>query len=195
MPKDRLAAAGFQGRYQLPSGLPPLWRVDLFVKQRVLTPWRRRFWRIDPSRPTKVNGFEVLETVSSLPINVWTYDFEPGVRHLGPMSQDFASAFGLGRTSRMIDSTDAAGVALVAIQALHHKVRSLEAEVTALKADRSSNPQPRRASMSATTPVEPETATATEDEDTEGNKFHGTVEDAGTEEAEDDTEGNKFHGT
>ncbi len=38
----------------------------------------------------------------SLPIHFWTYEFEPGVRHLGPMAQAFAAAFGLGRTNRMM---------------------------------------------------------------------------------------------
>jgi len=50
------------------------------------------------------------------------------------MSQDFAAAFGLGRTNRMIDMVDANGVAVVAIQPLHRRIEALEKEVARLRA-------------------------------------------------------------
>jgi hypothetical protein len=92
-------------------------------------------------------GFEaidvraVLTQVARLPIERWSYKGE-AVRHLGPMAQDFAAAFGLGADDRHIFTLDAAGVALAAIQGLHGLVRAqqsrlegLERELTALRGE------------------------------------------------------------
>jgi hypothetical protein len=55
-----------------------------------------------------------------MPISSWAYDSDPtGVRHMGPMAQDFRAAFGLGDSDRSYYSVDAHGVALASIQALH----------------------------------------------------------------------------
>lgn len=87
-----------------------------------------------PGAHEPVDGFEVLDKVAALPISTWSYVFEDaGVRHLGPMAQDFWAAFRLGDTDRMINMVDANGVALVAIQALYRRVKELEAEVAAMK--------------------------------------------------------------
>ena len=118
---------------QVGSALPPLAAAQLFVLRRVIGPLRRRFWKVDPTPPPPLTGPQILERVAALPISYWTYEFEPGVRHLGPLSQDFAAAFGLGRTNRMIEPVDEIGVALTAIQALHRRVRHLEAEVERLR--------------------------------------------------------------
>ena len=62
----------------------------------------------------------VLESVSKMPISSWAYDSDPaGVRHMGPMAQDFRAAFGLGDSDRSYHSVDAHGVALASIQALY----------------------------------------------------------------------------
>ena len=55
------------------------------------------------------------------------------VRHLGPMAQDFAAAFGLGDNDQVINVVDANGVLMVAIQALYRRVQALEAEVEDLR--------------------------------------------------------------
>ena len=83
--------------------------------------------------PAPVNGYEILEKVAALRITEWSYTFEPDVRHLGPMAQDFMAAFGLGDNDRRINMVDSAGVCLVSIQALHRKLAALEAEVTDLR--------------------------------------------------------------
>jgi hypothetical protein len=92
-------------------------------------------------------GFEsvdpraVLAAVAALPIERWSYKGET-VRHLGPMAQDFAAAFGLGTDDRHIFPLDAGGVALAAIQGLHGLVEAqgsrldaLERELTALRGE------------------------------------------------------------
>jgi len=82
-----------------------------------------------------IDGFEVLEKLAALPISTWNYKSDPpSVRHLGPMAQDFMAAFGLGDDDRTINMVDANGVVMVAIQALYHRLQSLEAEVAALRA-------------------------------------------------------------
>ena len=72
---------------------------------------------------TPADTAAVLQAVSKLPISTWTYNSEPaGVRHLGPMAQDFRSSFGLGDDDRTYNAIDAHGVALAAIQALEKRV-------------------------------------------------------------------------
>ncbi|MFD4366049.1 hypothetical protein [Rhodococcus sp. NPDC058521] len=52
---------------------------------------------------------------------------------MGPMSQDFAAAFGLGFTDRRINMVDANGVCMASIQALYRRLAELEAEVAKLR--------------------------------------------------------------
>ncbi|WP_409239793.1 tail fiber domain-containing protein [Streptomyces sp. PA5.6] len=81
-----------------------------------------------------VNGYRVLEEVVRLPVSSWRYHWDPPeVRHLGPMAQDWWAAFGLGGSDTTICATDANGVALVAIQALHRELDDLRQEVADLR--------------------------------------------------------------
>jgi hypothetical protein len=57
--------------------------------------------------------------IARLPISRWSYISEHGVRHVGPMAQDFYAAFGVGEDDKHITSIDEDGVALAAIKALH----------------------------------------------------------------------------
>jgi hypothetical protein len=127
------ASSGSGTVREVPSSMPPTAAAQLFVLQRIVGPLRRRMWRVEPPRPP-LSGQQILERVSRLPVSFWTYEFEPGVRHLGPMAQDFAAAFGLGRTNRMINPLDGIGVSLAAIKALQRRVDRLEAEVQQLRA-------------------------------------------------------------
>jgi len=99
--------------------------------------------RRPPPAPEPVNGFEVLEKLAALPVSTWNYKGDdPAVRHMGPMAQDFAAAFGLGDDDRVINLLDANGVAMVSIQALYRRLRQLEAEVAELRGGRSPDPPP-----------------------------------------------------
>ncbi|WP_245685151.1 tail fiber domain-containing protein [Streptomyces exfoliatus] len=81
-----------------------------------------------------VNGFAVLDTVAALPVSTWRYLWEPeGVRHLGPMAQDWHAAFGFNQDDTRIPVVDGLGVALVSIQALHRHVEELQDEVARLR--------------------------------------------------------------
>ncbi len=81
-----------------------------------------------------VAGRDVLERISRLPIATWHYKDEAGgVRHMGPMAQDFAAEFGLGPDERHITTVDADGVALAAIQGLHSLAKEQAARIAALE--------------------------------------------------------------
>ena len=84
-----------------------------------------------------LNPREVLEKVAALPLSRWNYKTDPTARHLGPMAQDFYSAFGLGTDDKHIATVDADGVALAAIQGLNEKVedRSQKSEARNQRSD------------------------------------------------------------
>ena len=113
----------------------------------VLTPGANA-WAAASDRNAKqdfvpVNARDVLDRVAAMPVSTWTYKSEPGVRHMGPMAQDFRAAFGLGTNDKTIVTVDADGVALAAIKGLKEKLdgesralrEKLEAESRALRAE------------------------------------------------------------
>ncbi|MDY7094871.1 MAG: tail fiber domain-containing protein [Acidobacteriota bacterium] len=77
-----------------------------------------------------VDGGEVLDRLAQLPIQRWTYRHDT-TPHLGPVAQDFHAAFGLGADDRHISTTDADGVALVAIQELNRRLLAAVSELEA----------------------------------------------------------------
>jgi len=79
-----------------------------------------------------VDGQEVLARLAQVPVTSWNYKSQdPSIRHMGPMAQDFYSAFGLGEDDTHISTVDADGVALAAIQGLYAENQALKAEVAA----------------------------------------------------------------
>jgi len=73
---------------------------------------------IDPSA--------ILDKVGALPVSMWSYSAdEAGIRHIGPMAQDFHALFGTGSEATAISLLDASGVALAAIQALRDQNAAL----------------------------------------------------------------------
>lgn len=88
---------------------------------------KTEFAAIDPA--------EVLRQVVDLPLSTWRYrKDEPGVRHLGPMAQDFHATFGLWDRDTMIFPLDASGVSMAAIQGLHARLVAAEAQNEDLRA-------------------------------------------------------------
>lgn len=83
-----------------------------------------------------VNPHEVLDKVAALQVQSWRYKAETsGTRHLGPVSQDFYAAFGLGEDDRHITTVDEGGVALAAIQGLNEVVKQKDVRIQALEKD------------------------------------------------------------
>ncbi len=76
-----------------------------------------------------VNVDDVLTKLNRVPVSSWNYIFEPGVKHVGPMAQDFNSVFGVG-AGVTVNPVDVFGVMLAAIKALTEKVTVLEAKLS-----------------------------------------------------------------
>ena len=82
-----------------------------------------------------VDPGHVLERLRALPISTWSYKAQDeSVRHMGPVAQDFHALFGLGIGDTTIDTIDADGVALAALQGLAQLVAAQAAEISALEA-------------------------------------------------------------
>ena len=94
------------------------------------------------SRTTKenfslVNGNDVLSKLRGMDVSTWNYIAEGrGVRHMGPMAEDFFKAFRLGTGNTSIGVQDLAGVSLAAIKELDKRtveVDQLREEVNQLR--------------------------------------------------------------
>jgi hypothetical protein len=77
----------------------------------------------------------ILAKVAALPVSEWSYTSERGVRHIGPMTQDFYAAFKVGEDDRHITTIDEDGVALAAVKAVHAEIEAVHAEDQAVRAD------------------------------------------------------------
>jgi trimeric autotransporter adhesin len=80
-----------------------------------------------------VSGEDVLRKLSGMPVSMWSYKEDGGIRHIGPMAQDFRSAFGLGQDETHIAAVDAGGVALAAIQGLYRELQNKNVEIADLR--------------------------------------------------------------
>ena len=85
-------------------------------------------WSCSSDRALKTNivpvdARAVLDQVIGMPVAMWSFKTGPQYRHIGPMAQDFKTAFGLGdENDKSISTSDAQGVALAAIQGLNAKL-------------------------------------------------------------------------
>ncbi len=92
--------------------------------------WSSLSDRASKTRIVAVNGRQILDKVATIPISTWNYKSQDqSVRHMGPMAQDFAEAFGVGEDNRHISTVDADGVALASIQALNQIVTEQKREL------------------------------------------------------------------
>jgi hypothetical protein len=81
-----------------------------------------------------VDGWDILNRLDNIPIQTWNYAAQdPTVRHIGPAAQDFYAAFSVGEDDRHISTVDADGVALAAIQGLHHIVQEQATQLASQK--------------------------------------------------------------
>ncbi len=84
---------------------------------------------------SRIDDATILAKVAALPVSEWSYTSERGVRHVGPMAQDFYAAFRVGEDDRHITAIDEDGVALAAIKALHAYDTHLHADNARLHAE------------------------------------------------------------
>jgi hypothetical protein len=82
-----------------------------------------------------VDGRDVLARLAAMPIETWSYKTDKhAVRHIGPMAQDFHAAFDVGADERQINTIDADGVALAAIQGLYQLAQEKDEAIVSLQA-------------------------------------------------------------
>jgi hypothetical protein len=81
---------------------------------------------------SNVDTGQILDRLVRMPVQNWNYKTDSSnVRHIGPTSQDFRTAFGLnGDDEAHISSIDAQGIALAAIKGLNDRLSN---EVTRLQ--------------------------------------------------------------
>lgn len=142
------ATGGLEVEYggQLPNGRGNKWIVlGSQAANRVISVYNGAYlsdggaWTDTSDRNAKekfepVKPRDILNKVAALPLSKWSYRTETnGVRHLGPVAQDFHQLFGLGPDDKHIASLDSSGVALAAIQGLVERLKDKESEIDLLK--------------------------------------------------------------
>ena len=82
-----------------------------------------------------VDGESVLDKISSIPITKWNYKkTDPNEKYVGPVSQDFYSAFHLnGSDSLGINSISIDGINMAGVKALEKRTKELRSEIEELK--------------------------------------------------------------
>lgn len=84
------------------------------------------------SQFVSVDASTILAKVAAMDIQQWVYNDYPDQQHIGPVAEDFYDAFGLGRDNKHINTTDADGVALLAIKALKKENDELKEQLKIL---------------------------------------------------------------
>lgn len=104
------------------------------------TAWETLSARDSKEHLVSVDPQEVLGALLEMPLFEWNYKHQDrSIRHIGPTAEDFHRAFNLnGAFDGTISTIDVDGVALAAIQGLHHRLHSREAEIEQLKRDNQS---------------------------------------------------------
>jgi hypothetical protein len=81
-----------------------------------------------------VNARTVLEALNKMPVTTWTMKGDRNaIPHIGPVAQDFKSAFGVGESDLTINTADAQGVAMAAIKGLYGVVKERDTKIVALE--------------------------------------------------------------
>ena len=90
-------------------------------------------WNCSSDRNVKhmimaISPKDILSRLMTVPVSTWAFIGHTR-KQLGPMSQDFYRAFGLGDSDRHINSVDAQGVAFAAIQGIAQLVNEKDATI------------------------------------------------------------------
>ena len=81
----------------------------------------------------EIDEFSLLDKLMTVPITSWQFKDDSRSKHIGPMAQDWAKTFGLGRDKKSISLSDMSSVALASIQALNKKNIELENRILMLE--------------------------------------------------------------
>jgi hypothetical protein len=98
-------------------------------------------WNAVCDRAFKENFVDVdkrttLKKLASLPVQEYNLKSQdPMIRHFGPVAQDFSATFGYGEDELTINTMDAIGVTMAAVQGLYALVQEKDVEVQELQAE------------------------------------------------------------
>jgi hypothetical protein len=82
-----------------------------------------------------LDGEDVLARLRRVPVSTWNYKTQDrSIRHVGPMAQDFAAAFGVGESNLLINTVDIDGVNMAAVKALDDRSAAQQARIADLEA-------------------------------------------------------------
>lgn len=80
-----------------------------------------------------IDGNLYLDRLNDIAVYSWNYKAQDdSIRHIGPMAQDFYTAFEIGTDSTIINSGDFDGINLLLVKALNEKVKLLEIQAAEL---------------------------------------------------------------
>lgn len=81
-----------------------------------------------------VDGRDILARLAAMPVSEWRYRSDPAAsRHIGPMAEDFRSAFGVGVDGSGLNVGDVAGVTIAAVQGLWTELQEQEKTLAELR--------------------------------------------------------------
>ncbi|GAB3700345.1 hypothetical protein GCM10027592_27210 [Spirosoma flavus] len=88
-----------------------------------------------------INGPDLLRKIGGMKLTTWNYKGQRGIRHYGPMAQEFFSLFGRDTygaigSDKLITTQDIEGLTLTAVQELIRENERLKAEIRAFKTER-----------------------------------------------------------
>ncbi len=119
--------------------------------------WTCADLRPRPDNQETVDGVDILQRLSQIPISTWSTTHEgQSVRHIGPLAQDVSTVFGVGVDDQSVSALDLNGIALAAIQGLYQLLHEAQeanhvlaaqnaaqqAQIDQLRAYPNNSPQP-----------------------------------------------------
>jgi hypothetical protein len=83
----------------------------------------------------ELDGEDVLRRLRDVPVTTWNYlTQDPGIRHAGPVAQDFRAAFGLGESDVLINTVDIDGINMAGVKALERRTSAQQTRIAELEA-------------------------------------------------------------
>lgn len=82
---------------------------------------------------TAVDHRATLAQLAQMPVTAWKYKGNPARSFVGPMAQDFHSAFGLGSDDKVIGTIDADGVLFSAMKGLIEELKARDTRIDELE--------------------------------------------------------------
>ena len=94
--------------------------------------WTNACSKIFKNLKIKINGSNILDGISCLPIYHWNYKSNIKESHIGPTAEDFHTLFETGTSDKKLAAIDLGGVSIAAIKELYAIIQILKQDVKQL---------------------------------------------------------------